>query len=541
MLIEPSESDDSVSIFNEDDAVLINRDHQIQTGWNTIEYDVLDSNVDSGILIVPSFHTENRHQDGLAASTTTENMASKISVENLSIPSSIPTSVPTFLPDGNLSISGIFNVNGDISDEPYSIVGTDEKCPSRKHRSIYLLGNSRRVLVFVSLVSASILYLISMRLSWNETTTKLEKTIRELQQVEQRTAKIHQEQSNFLNELLSQLQNEEKARQLEKEKAEALKLEVLRLQQEIESIDKEGKRAKDLEETVVQLRRDAEARAVEIERAAHLEQEVKQLQTEKNKKSRCGSSESRRTGISWENQDESSTRLLDNCWVQSDVKMELGDCARRTRETVSQQLRDWGDSLLNAQERIQMRMAQDYNDLKEMFQAQEEAVEEEAVEDVDGNTENDEAEHVNNDKNEKADRFQSISRMWRDVSDTLSNAQVRVTEQMAHDYNDVMEFFNDLSFGGMSQDESKIHTEEQQKTKSDQGIKENPLKPNEKLKTEETEKIEKKENDDQEPGIGKRSVKSILYGVAYASIASVAVDYAGSWLSAIKGSKDYEE
>jgi hypothetical protein len=580
MLIEPSESDDS---FKEEDAVIV--DNQIQTGWNTVDYDGMNEyHIDSGILIVPSFQNDrvDNNNDIVVTTKTTlmtknnnNNSDLQISVETLSIPSSIPTTVLNCLPDGNLSISGIFHTNNS-AENSMSITNNVDDCSVVKKdvkkwfppnvRNILVGKNRLIIVVFVVVSLLTTIYVLTG--SWTETTTKLEETIRELQAVEQRTAKIHQEQSIFLNQLLSRLQEEEKAKQVEKEKAEALEVEVLRLQQEIVDLDKEGKRAKELDEMIVQLRRDAEIRAKENERTTKMEQEVKRLQIEmrkqNNKKNRCDnasfSSDTKPTNFPWESSaEDSTTKLLDNCWLHSDVRMELGDCGRRTRDTISQQFKDWGDSIWNAQERIKIRMAQDYNDLKEMFHSHEKSEEKESSRSsssssssMNGDKEQSNFDNNNEGKSERKEKL--IGKMWRDLSDTLSNAQVRVMQQMANDYSDVMDFFNDVSSGNLFQQDNNnnVKMDNNKKVPSIKTTKEKesipkaspPLKHEKRPSTGETKPSVNNKEDKKDEKVPvdsiKESVKSILYSVAYASIATAAVDYAGSWFSTLRGN-DMEE
>lgn len=66
----------------------------------------------------------------------------------------------------------------------------------------------------------------------------------------------------------------------------------------------------------------------------------------------------------WDKEDFS---LTDNCWVRTQAKMELGECAREATETVKKQVQSVGKSIHAAHDRAWDKFREDYQEMKDRF------------------------------------------------------------------------------------------------------------------------------------------------------------------------------
>lgn len=567
-MIRPSEADDAFSMMlddDDDDGNVVFVDHMIQSGWNSVNYDSLhNDDRDSGILIVPAGPGEvSTDRDEPLLSERNSNVYGTNG--NLSVPSSVPTSLPTVSADGFTNVLSNLTTNDeDGSTSPSKASVAKESVFSRADSlcsdvvgagNNFVARHGNRIVLFVifftSVVSLStFMYLFQERSVWRATTIRLEETVRVLQQdadgrlqveeekVRAREQAAYREQLHLtarLEEVMTRLKDEDDARKAEKAKAESLEREVLRLQEEVVGLGEDSRRAKELEQMVVRLRVEAEAREADLQRTAKLEEELHRLQIDLiqnyntfQKKQPIGSDESGQQSF-WRKSSTGGAKSGSNehCTAQ-----DFGEYARKASSSMSQKVKEWSETLSSTHERVKERMAQDYHELKEMFQGGNDKSEEKFFE----------SRSYTNSDEEKFGDADRISKIWNNLGETLAEAKVRVMDQMVQDYSDLKSWYNEFSSGNSfesnEQSQQKTTHDSNERTSNQQTEKSSTASSQEGksgVPTPEDNNSPQPESDsNSHMSIVRESAKTILYGAAFGAIATVAVDLAGSWFGSVQ-------
>jgi hypothetical protein len=208
--------------------------------------------------------------------------------------------------------------------------------------------------------------------------------------------------------------------------------------------------------------------------------------------------------------------------------LELGECALKAGQTASSKMRKWSETITKAHEHVVDRMAQDFSEIKDLFQSK------------DGQFTNTERKMEFNDGSDKNENYvlklDSITKLWNDLGGTLSKAHGRVLDQMAKDYNDIKKWHNDIISGKQTQPDEQFHnsSEPNEIPKRSTMPQQVPYSYPSPSIAEEVPKESEHRDKSMDSVFFSGGVRKAIYGAASAALATIAVEVVGSWLSSTK-------